>query len=848
MADAGLIDFVAQLTRVRREHPSLRAAEWLKGAPTGTGLLDVEWRDAEGPLEGARWDAGDDVLAAVFSHADDRVLVVFNRGGVPVSLRLPEAREGYRWRLRVDTSEPARADRDVALADRLEAPARSTLAIAEAKAPNRLRAPDSQAVDALAAAAGIAPEWWDVSGKRTRVTAETKLTLLKALRLPARTRDDARDSLNRLVTETTARRVPVSVTLRQDEALNLPLRSAPGEAPPSVPYRVVTETGEAKEGRLETRAGQRRWLADGREVDEALLTLPQLPLGRHELQIDGASCWLTIAPAEAFGSRATRRRRFGAAAQLYALRRREGDQGIGDLTALGLAGEAVGRAGADFLGVSPMHALFSSDRGRASPYHPSDRRFLEPFLIDCLADGALPSDENWRKAVVAEGDAIRRAASLASVDYDAVWRLKRNLLRARFAAFQRARKAQPAEPIFAEHAAFIAERGEQLQRFALFEAVTAERGGEEWRRWPEALRDAQPGALDAKSRELAEDYDFAIFCQWLADRQLAAAAAKAKAAGLEIGLYRDLAVGAAPDGAESWSRAHELGVGVSVGAPPDPFSEHGQNWHLPAPDPLAGARDGWRGFAGLYRANMRHAGMLRIDHAMGLTRLFLIPDGASAAEGAYIAYPVDDLIGQIALESQREQCMIIGEDLGTVPEGFRERLTSAHIAGMRVLWFERDGLNFLPPAEYPPLSVACVSTHDLATLAGWWQGADIAERLGLGLTNLSQAQRAIEDRLKEKAAIVAQLARAGLLPEPPDLDAPLSDALAAAVHAFLADSGSVLASAQFDDLAGETRATNLPGTDRERPNWRHRLGSDVEALLEGPRARAILSALAAKRS
>src|SRR4029077_8649091 len=177
--------------------------------------------------------------------------------------------------------------------------------------------------------------------------------------------------------------------------------------------------------------------------------------------------------------------------------------------------------------------------------------------------------------------------------------------------------------------------------------------------------------------------------------------------------YRDLAVGAAPDGAESWAHAGELARGAAVGAPPDPFSAQGQNWNLPAPNPVVGARMGWTNFSALYAANMRHAGMLRIDHAMGLQRLFLIPDGAKPAEGAYLAYPLDDLIGHIAVESERAQCMVVGEDLGTVAEGFRDQLTRAKITGMRVLWFERKGLEFLPPASYPVTSVACVATHDL---------------------------------------------------------------------------------------------------------------------------------------
>jgi glycogen operon protein len=233
---------------------------------------------------------------------------------------------------------------------------------------------------------------------------------------------------------------------------------------------------------------------------------------------------------------------------------------------------------------------------------------------------------------------------------------------------------------------------------------------------------------------------------------------------------------------------------------------------------------------------------------MGLTRLFTIPSGGEPKDGAYIGYPVDDLIGQVALQSQRHKCMVIGEDLGTVPKGFREKLAKANIYGMRVLWFEREGREPLDPATYPALSLACASTHDLPTLAGWWRGADLGERLMLGHFNLAATSREIMSRDEEKRIFLSALRRAGALGEASvDFDAEMSDEIAAAFHAFLANSGAFLANAQFDDLAGETVATNLPGTSDERPNWRLRLWPDVEALMSAPRAQAILAAMARLR-
>jgi len=841
-------DFIGRCVALRRAHPSLRPLVWLKGEPpVGDDFADVEWRDATGPLTtGAHWEAspGDDfvaVFSATTSDGFERVALAFNRAAQSRSFTLPAPRPGFAWRFQLDTADDSRQDVASDLADLIALAPRSTALLVEERCDEsrgRARPADHEQIEALAAAAGIAGDWWEVSGRHTVVSPQTKIALLGAMRLPARSAAQARESLSKLMDETLARKIPASVTLRLDAPRLAPLRSVPGEPMRDVECAITLEDGATLAGTATLGEGRRVTLADGREILEAELKLPELPIGRHRLEVDGVASLLTVAPPECFSSRAVWRRRFGLATQLYALRRGANDQGVGDFTALGVAGAGAGARGAAFLGVSPMHALFPSDRDRASPYHPSDRRFLDPLLIDVLADDGLQFD------AAPFAKAFAPLAKLSDVDYPAVWALKREALRQRFQAFATARAARPGDPLFADYERFVAERGESLRRFAIFEAVSAEREGQAWQRWPTELRDTSPQALVDVETRLADDVGFAKFGQWLADRQLAAAAAKAGNGGLEIGLYRDLAVGSAPDGAEAWSRADELMQGVSVGAPPDPFSAQGQIWCLPAPDPVAGAREGWRGLAALYGANMRHAGMLRIDHAMGLTRLFVVPDGGKPADGAYIGFPADDLIGQIALESQRHRCAIVGEDLGTVPEGFRDKLTRAHIFGMRVLWFERDGAAVRDPVDYPALSVACASTHDLPTLAGWHRGADIGEKLTLGLRSLNDAQREIAERIAEKRELIAALRRSGALDaQSIDLDAEMTDALAAAFHAFIANSGSALAAAQFDDLAGEAIATNLPGTDRQRPNWRRRHPFDVETLLGRGRAKAILAAM-----
>jgi glycogen debranching enzyme GlgX/4-alpha-glucanotransferase len=855
-ANAYLSAFVARLIAVRRANAALSRDAFLTGSPFDASQLpDVEWRDANGQMTQRGWnDPEGTVFVAVFAAPEgdgvNRVAVAMNRSNTETELRLPPPRAGMAWRVLIDTHDPDGHERWLALADRVRLRARSSLIVAEAPTASggvHSGAPTVETIDKLATEAGIGAEWWDVRGKRTIVSAETKIALLTALGLDVASEAQARDSLSWLVDDTHRRRLPFSLVLRLDQPLVAPLRDTPG----ATDARIVREDGAVAEWPVEPSDGVRRDLPNGRSVMERRIALPTLPIGRYRLIIDGVECALTIAPPEAYSPEAALRKRFGVAAQLYALRRgnEDGhDQGIGDFSALARAGEAAGSAGAAYLGLSPLHMLFPRDRERASPYYPSDRRFLDPIFIDVLDDAGLPRDEALNVALTALTPQFTAASATRYVEYEAVWRAKRAALEARSAAFARLRTTRPSDPLIADYHAFARSGGEALRSFAAFQAAAGGEAGENWRLWPQDLHDGQPKAIDHAIERNRHGFEFALFCQWLADRQLGRAAGRARDRGLEIGFYRDLAVGAAPDGAESWAHAGALARGVTIGAPPDPFSAQGQNWSLPALNPLAGAREGWASLSAVYRANMRHAGMLRIDHAMGLERLFLIPEGAHAAEGAYLSYPIDDLIGHLALESQRVQCMAVGEDLGTVPEGFRDRMTRANIQGMRVLRFERDGPRVRPPESYPPMSVACVATHDLATLAGWWQGADIGELLMLGLLTPAAASEAIATRRDAKRGLVDALLAAGLIALAPSDEAPLSDAVAVAVHAWIGGAGSVLAHAQFDDLIGDTVQTNLPGTDRERPNWRLRAGPHVAAVFADNRARAILAALAKGRT
>jgi glycogen operon protein len=702
----------------------------------------------------ADWHAPAARALVMLLLGDERVAIAVNGGDAPVALTLP-TRPGHAWQVLADSAG----------GEGMLAPHSLRLL---AERPRARRAEDPTLLPRLARAAGIATDWQDLTGATHVVPPETLVTILGALGLPAATAADRRDSLARLSAPRALPRHAGGPTLAVQ---------ADGPVELHIALEDGTTLRHVADGTPEP-APQ----PDGGVQWQRRIALPALPPGRHRVRLGEAERALTIAPPACHLPETGRL--FGIAAQLYALRR-AGDPGIGDYAALGLLARDAAAAGAGLVGISPPHALHPIDRERASPYQPADRRFLEPALIEVPGLPAAPG---------------------ALVDYPRVWQAKRAALQA---------ICQPSDPAFA---AFRAEQGEALQRFATYCAVAEHLGHTDLARWP-----AYSPALAAQH---AEAVGFHAWLQYTADRQLAAAAR----AGAP--LYRDLAVGAAPDGAERWSAPERFLDGLSIGAPPDAFAPEGQVWGLPAPHPDHAPGH----LAELLRANMRHAAALRIDHVMGLARLFLVPAGAPGSAGAYLHYPLPAMLRTLALESQRARCMVIGEDLGTVPPGFRAELRTRRVLSYRVLWFERDGPGFIPPQHWPAEAAACVSTHDLPTLRGWWQGEDIAEREALGLLTPEAAAAARAERAEDRARLLAAL------------DLPPEEALpAAAIHGHVAGAPSRILMIQAEDLAGETIAVNLPGTDRERPNWRRRLPVAVETLLEAPQARAILAAIRAER-
>lgn len=599
---------------------------------------------------------------------------------------------------------------------------------------------------------------------------------------------------------------------------------------------VVTVSDDAKRAVLKAMGIA---AGDEDEIAASLATVSPIPLDPLEAAA-GVACfvpdWLNDG------------RCWGIGCQLYALRS-ERNWGIGDFEDLARLAEIAAVAGADFVGVNPLHALFMAAPERASPFSPSSRQFLNPLYIAIdkasgfsgVEDALVPPDEIHASEFV---------------DYRQVAALKVKALGVLFRIFEA--RAEDGDRESFER--FVIERGQPLYLHALFEtlseAMVQQGHGPSWHGWPEQFRHPQTDAVRAFAEEQRELVTFHTWLQWLADRQLGEAQARALRAGLRLGLYLDLAVGVAPDGSATWSDRDLVVPTARIGAPPDYFNSAGQDWGLAPLSPAGLVARSFEPYRESLDAVVSHAGTLRIDHAMSLYRLFWIAEGFSAADGVYVRYPFHEMLRTLSAVSQSHRTMIIGEDLGVVPPGFREAMQKSEIQSYRVFFFERDEDYFyFPPENYPREALACVSIHDLHTLAGWWSGHDIDVRYQIGMLEEVDLGRVREFRAHQRRRALGLLAEKGLMPdemgavmrgaaEPPKT---LPQNVAVGFHRLLARTPSRLFVVQAEDLTGALDQVNIPGTVAEHPNWRRKLAVDLEAIPSEPLFAAITAALREER-
>ncbi len=646
------------------------------------------------------------------------------------------------------------------------------------------------------------PRWVDAFGAPHEVSLETLRAVLASLGIAAEGTHDVADSRAQLALA--ARALPPLLTARVGKRVALPVM--PGR------YELLLEDGRRFDGQAEQ---------DGQGCSIPAI----LEAGYHRVDIRGVGTTVAVAPRRGFtvGDATGGRKAWGIAVQLYALRR-EGDGGIGDFAALERFAAAAAAHGADAVAISPVHAQFSADPDRFSPYSPSSRIALNVLHA--------PLDLS--------GDAAVALSAAELVDWPAAGR-------ARLAAFRTVHAGLDGSDR-AAFATFRAERGDGLERHAQFEALHAHMLATGrawyWRHWPEPYRSPDSPEVAAFARAHADEITLHVFMQFAADRGLAAAQAAALRAGMAVGLIADLAVGADPGGSHCWSRQEETLPGMTVGAPPDLMSRDGQNWGLAAFSPHGLKQNGFGAYIEMLRSALRHAGGVRIDHGLGLHRLWVVPEGESARDGAYLRLPETDLMRLIALESLRHRAIVLAEDLGTVPEGFQDRLRDNGTFGMRVLWFERDGGRFVPPAEWTREASAMTTTHDLPTVAGWWGGRDIDWRAQLGLSRDEAEER--RERAGDRDALWQAMrlsgAADGAQPGPEETGRVVD---AACLH--VSGAASELVMLPVEDALALVEQPNLPGTTSGHPNWQRRLAGKVADLLDAPEVVTRLRVLDAVR-
>ena len=681
-----------------------------------------------------------------------------------------------------------------------------------------------EAIHNLARRVGIAVDWTNAAGEPQRVAPDVLRRMLGALELPCDTQAQLAASRDRLAATIGEDTLPPLITAEVDEPIVL-ASCAPARA------RLVLEDGGA----------QGIALAPRRDGRCALGAISQP--GYHQLQIGEQTITLAVAPKKCFTVEdvAADSRLWGLAVQLYGLRRGS-DGAIGDTGGVCALASGAAQHGADAIALSPIHALFGADQSRYEPYSPSSRLFLNPLHAD---PSVLFGADRVAAAIDATGLAAEWARLEAAdlIDWSAAAANKLALLRRLFDDFSAELGHGRGGTLANDFARFRQGGGDLLEQHARFEALHAarlavDRDAWSWRNWPPQLQDPGGPAVADFAAAHGREITFHVFLQWVADRSLAAAQAHARLAGMRIGLIADLAVGMDSGGSHAWSRQHDLLIGLNVGAPPDLFNPLGQSWGLTAFSPRALVARSFEPFLATLRAGMHHAGGVRIDHVMGLTRLWLVPDGASPADGAYLIYPFDDLVRLIKLESHRHRAIVIGEDLGTVPEGFREKLDAAAIAGMRVLWFERDEDGFVPPGAWPRRAVAMTSTHDLPTVAGWWRGVDIDARTRLGLFGpQTDAQTLRHQREIDRELLWGAFRAAGATPVAADVPDDPAPAVDAAVR-FIADTPSQLVLVPLEDALGLEEQPNLPGALDQYPNWRRRYAPAADEIFDDPAVRA----------
>ncbi|MDT5091736.1 MAG: 4-alpha-glucanotransferase [Mycobacterium sp.] len=699
----------------------------------------------------------------------------------------------------------------------------------------------AQSLVELASRHRVATQYEDADGRLVVVPDETLIAVLSALGVEAATTEQRDAALKAHDREHWSRALPPVIVMRAGTPTHFWVHVAHGE-PARLWIRLEDGTVWAGLRQLDNFAAPRE--VDGKLIGEATFELPgTLPLGYHRLYIDEAghdvSTAVIVTPAElTIPDRLGSRRTWGLTTQLYSVRSK-GSWGVGDLADLtDLAVVAGSRYKAGYVLVNPLHAAAPTAPMEPSPYLPTSRRFVNPLYLRVEAIPEFAYVRHRGRIRKLQEDVQAGATRIESIDRDAAWAAKR-------AALEQVHRVTRSAGRELAYQAFRQREGRQLDDFATWCAL-AEVHGSNWHHWPEDLQHPDGPGIAAFAAEYSAEIDFHRWLQWHLDDQLCLAQAHAIQTGMALGIMHDLAVGAHPDGADAWGLQDVLALGVSVGAPPDAFNQQGQDWSQPPWRPDALAQHEYRPFRSMVSAILRHAGGVRIDHIMGLFRLWWIPDGAPPTDGTYVYYDHEAMVGILALEAHRAEALVVGEDLGVVEPWVRDYLRVRGVFGTSILWFEMSRDDEPVPAEqWREYCLSSVTTHDLPPTAGYLANEHVRLRDRLGLLTRSFDDELAASR-NEQQAWLAELRRVGLLGEAPDVDETVL-----ALHRYLGRTPSKLLALSLADAVGDRRTQNQPGTTDEYPNWRVPLSNPkgrpllLEDVFRDRRAATLASAMQA---
>jgi 4-alpha-glucanotransferase len=706
---------------------------------------------------------------------------------------------------------------------------------------------ETDLIQRLAQLRGIGDAYYDYRGELRHFSLETKADLLRAMGCAV---DDPRalaEEIAHLEIGRSRGLLP-AVAAAHGPRIGFDINVTAREFGASLTFTVTLEDGTRREGVVSTADCRELWRGEvgGSWITRRRFELPlDLPPGYHELQarVSGSAeqrCLLILSPPLCFEPPpvAAGGRLWGVAVQVYTLRSR-GNWGIGDFADLRALVQWLAPRGAGFVGLNPLHALSPAEPDRSSPYSASNRHFLNVLYVAVpdVAEFATCRAAQERVATAAFQQRLAQVRAAALVDYGAVAALKFEILDLLYREFRERHLAQGTERA-AAFREFLAAAGPMLELHARFDALDtyfrATRGTSAgWMSWPAEYHDPHGDAVDRFAAQHPEQIEFFAYLQWLAAQQLAGVQALAQELQMPIGLYGDFAVGANASGSETWIDRTSYRLGAEIGAPPDPLALKGQGWGIPPLDPGALEVTRFAGFVRLIRDNMRHYGALRLDHVMSLFRLWWVAAHHSPFDGAYVHYPLHTLLTILALESGRHSCVVIGEDLGVVPDEMRAAMPQYGLYHYKVMLFEQRDGKFVRPGGFVRSALATVTTHDMPTLRSYWEGRDIDLRRGLNLYPGAEVESAVRrERDRDRAALLAALRDEGLAPpHPEEPHEPFTPALAQALHLYLARSTSVLAAIQLEDLLGIVDPVNVPGTSHEYPNWQRKIDADLEDIV-----------------